>query len=704
MRCLFLTSLLSWVVCSATAQWSQIDSPLALVSSLDFVKTGSQNQGFAVGRNGLFLKSDSSLVHWIKQPFPFDGNLEVVNFNNSEIGLVGGDNGFLLRTSDGGATWTTIFSGMTEQFTLIEWLGGDAVIVCTSGGKVYKSTNLGLTFSLVQTFPGKTISALVFYNALEGYIGGAPDFFMKTIDGGQTWQNISLSLSTPVRVTDISTKDGINVIVTGWYGTNSPFRKLSTNEGLFWQNFPTNPSGGFSSECIFRFKEDGAIVAFNSSSRYSITNDLGQTWTSKRCFYPNLGLFINSPSAYHVVGKKFFLASSSFFSVDLETSAIQGIRMATGYNVETGQLSSNSENLLLSQDNLFSALWRVEDQHPMFISPPGQNGYIRGGAFLDSATMLILSTSRVPNNNFYGSTLFRYHRNTGTYDSLPIPYQFIFEGIVRLFFPDSSNVYGVRANKKIVKSNDRGLNWLIDIGSIPYDQYRIVSRELWLSWQGNTLMKSKDEGLTWTDMTFGSFSDVAECFFTDSLQGIIIAGTKILKTSDGGANWTIVLANIPSQMNSGSYTTLFISPQRGFIFRGNSRYLETNDFGNTWSVKYYPFSDYLSFGSTDLKTKSAFVGCRNQTMYLLSETVILEKKKPLENVTFNLYPNPVEGLLYLNLNSSPIQLQVFRSDGKETPCESHLPGTLDCSHLSPGLYFIKARYEGKDINGRFIKR
>lgn len=701
MKLVFIGFLLLVSVCTQ-AQWTEIDSPLGKINAIEFVKVDQKDQGFAVGDNGLFLKSDSSLNHWTKQPFPSTSILNVIEFKNANEGLVGGDGGLLARTTDGGATWTTILSGMAEQFSFVQWLGGDVVIACTSGGKLYRSTNSGLDFSLIFSFTDKTVSTLAFSNSQEGYVGGYPNFFMKTTDGGQSWLNKSLSISIPFSIYDITTYNGTTIVVTGNGSTD--INKISTNSGNSWQNLPlgsgTNPQGN-----IFRFKEDGTLVNFTSYRRFSVSSNQGQTWVSKRYFYAVEGTSSGlSPNGYKIAGNRIFVTPYSFYSINLETTKIQGIRINNSFTNAPGSIvPDRSEFFLSSSYNLFSSFWDTKNNAHVFVNPPGQQGYLRGGVYLDSNISILMCDSRILSNGFNGSTLFRYHKDSQTYDSILVPYAAYGDGISRLVMPDSQNIYGVRSNRNIVKSYNRGHSWQTDQGSVPYTSYQIVSRNFWLSWSGNSLKKSNDEGISWSDLTFGSLTDVLDCYFSDSLNGILILGSKILKTSDGGASWSISLATMPTQMTTVSITTLFISPQRGFIFRGNSRYLETTDSGNSWTVKYYPFSNYLSFGGVDPKTKTAYVACNNQSMYMLSETITVQTKENLKARPLNLFPNPVESQMNVGLDGPFDDFRIFMANGKETSCPFTTSGILDCRQLQPGIYFLKLRHRGVEFNGRFMK-
>lgn len=108
--------------------------------------------------------------------------------------------GLILKTVDGGLTWTAIYNTnlIGEYVWKLQTLeGNDNIIfgavssVGSNNGKLIKSTDGGLnwqSFESVET----DIQAVGFITENHGWMGGHTTGFYETLDGGQTWNNLSV--------------------------------------------------------------------------------------------------------------------------------------------------------------------------------------------------------------------------------------------------------------------------------------------------------------------------------------------------------------------------------------------------------------------------------------------------------------------------------------------------------------------------------
>lgn len=101
------------------------------------------------------------------------------------------------------------------------------------------------------------------------------------------------------------------------------------------------------------------------------------------------------------------------------------------------------------------------------------------------------------------------------------------------------------------------------------------------------LMKSIDNGSTWTDVTPqpSSTEMISALFFVDPLTGFATAGSTFYSTSDGGATWnSSTLAFIPADLN---FINASVGYAAGTIGAGTtSLVMKTTDGGATWNEVY----------------------------------------------------------------------------------------------------------------------
>jgi len=135
--------------------------------------------------------------------------LDIVHFFDVNNGVCMGDPSgtdfVIYTTSNGGTSWTQVAAaslpncltneaGITNMFDAF----GDNIWFGTTMGRVYRSTNKGLTWTVAATGLGTSAAAMpVFKDALTGIVTGTNNStgayigMKKTIDGGATWTAIT---------------------------------------------------------------------------------------------------------------------------------------------------------------------------------------------------------------------------------------------------------------------------------------------------------------------------------------------------------------------------------------------------------------------------------------------------------------------------------------------------------------------------------
>lgn len=124
---------------------------------------------------------------WFEIPTNTNKKLNTISFGSSEVGYIGGNDSLLLKTTDGGQTWTALtFSGVDFSsgstilnLKFVSESTGFMVVSQFSGS--YKTTDGGLSWNqlpVVMCFQ----HALFFWDAQNGFVGGAGCFQGEQID------------------------------------------------------------------------------------------------------------------------------------------------------------------------------------------------------------------------------------------------------------------------------------------------------------------------------------------------------------------------------------------------------------------------------------------------------------------------------------------------------------------------------------------
>ncbi len=186
----------------ARAGWTQLSSgtPNELFD-IDFPVDSIT--GYAVGGGGVILKTTDGGATWtnVQDPAYTESNLDLHFPVDASTGYVVGGLGRILKTVDGGANWTALAPPVTPNFrgvyfvdNLTGYVVGDArtILKTTDGGNNWTDVSDPATSCI-------TLQDVCFpVDATTGYVVGA--CILKTTDGGGTWTDVAPAANAYVAV------------------------------------------------------------------------------------------------------------------------------------------------------------------------------------------------------------------------------------------------------------------------------------------------------------------------------------------------------------------------------------------------------------------------------------------------------------------------------------------------------------------------
>jgi photosystem II stability/assembly factor-like uncharacterized protein len=211
--------------------------------------------------------------------------IRCLSFPKKLIGFIAGDSGSVYKTTNGGASFTQCNSPkLNTTIRAIWFLNADTGLTFTSDAEIFKTINGGLSWTSmnypyvvpdsVYTWNSKTFSSTFFTSNNVGFVGGAAyspsgisqAILFKTIDGGNTWTQLSIPNNKPI--------DKIYFLdsLTGFLCTNGKLLK-TTNGGASWTSSYAHPSLYFND--VTFINKDTGFVASNGILK---TLDGGTTW------------------------------------------------------------------------------------------------------------------------------------------------------------------------------------------------------------------------------------------------------------------------------------------------------------------------------------------------------------------------------------------------------------------------------------------
>lgn len=143
----------------------------------------SEDIVFAAGKNGYLIKTSDGGATWLPKTTGTTQNLIKVRFVNSNVGCILLANKTLKITTDGGNNWSLPFGTNILDFSMVS---ANVFYVTTFEGELLKTTNSGQTFSTINTT--NLIGYIQFINENIGFCGEG--VMMRTNDGGLSWSAI----------------------------------------------------------------------------------------------------------------------------------------------------------------------------------------------------------------------------------------------------------------------------------------------------------------------------------------------------------------------------------------------------------------------------------------------------------------------------------------------------------------------------------
>src|SRR5262249_45956471 len=135
---------------------------------------------------------------------------------------VGG--GTILRTTDGGATWTSQWPARSDFFVGVSFkdartgivvgvtLTDDrGVLLVNPPPIILRTTDGGVTWTSINVPPVNSLRGVSFFNSQTGFAVGDTGSILRTVDGGVTWEQLRRDLIAPnASLTGIAFTDARN--------------------------------------------------------------------------------------------------------------------------------------------------------------------------------------------------------------------------------------------------------------------------------------------------------------------------------------------------------------------------------------------------------------------------------------------------------------------------------------------------------------
>lgn len=512
--------------------WSKQNSNTK--KNLNSVHFADQLNGWAVGDSAIIIHTNDGGSTWSAQSANLDDRWDIlksVHFTSQSTGFIVG-NSKILKTIDGGANWV-VWDIQAVTLNYVHFFNDQIGCIVGNNGTILRTTDGGNTWGLQTCETTMNLYSVRLVDNMNGYIIGWGGTILKTIDGGGTtiYAPAAPNLSSPnTDATDVP------ILLT---------LKWTAPEGAEKYNLQVSEYQDFSN--LYLDEKDITETSYTLSKlkndqkyywRIRAYKDIlpGQ-WSEIRNFTTEKLMWVNQGTSYYNLRDVYFTDNLYGWVVGDEGKILNTVDGGDTWVVQTCN-DTKDLNSVYFTDRLNG--WAAGEGN-IYKTDNGGNTWTQ--------RYQITSAGYIPRENYefinnevgYFIYISRIYKTT--------------DGGFNWFQPSSKYFYGFSfidefvgwaiGQDGIYKTIDGGTNWSLlfkrEVTFYEYINFIDVNNG-WLSPGDGSLMRTTDGGVNWSVKYNNENYSIGQTFFINKETGWVSASDinyndYLLKTIDGGNSW-----------------------------------------------------------------------------------------------------------------------------------------------------------------------
>ncbi len=247
-------------------QWAQLVSGTTV--EFDGVLIDNADTYWVTGENGTILKTTDGGANWSSQTMAGGGDLGSMIRLNEQTLLITADDGQVARSTNNGTNWQLVNTGAPNVLYDITAFGDHVWASGRDGGLVH-SADQGQTWVAQSSGTAERLHGIHAFNANEVVAVGRSGVLLRTTNGGSTWQLNTIAGGEDLR--------GVLFVPVSIGLAAGPAGEIlrSTDNGQTWNGVPL-PSA-MEAQALAAYGGT-SVLAVGDAGAVFFSTDLGQNW------------------------------------------------------------------------------------------------------------------------------------------------------------------------------------------------------------------------------------------------------------------------------------------------------------------------------------------------------------------------------------------------------------------------------------------